>query len=162
MQSQASHQSRESGAIVGFIVVLLVLLGLMAGGFWFIKNRHDVAANTQTATNEVKEDNKKPAEDNKPANSDNKPQDGNTEPQGEPATPKPDTSTQDNNPPTPPASNNPAPVVTPETPSPSTVAHTGPSHIASTGPEDVLGNAFLLSSLVIVGHIYRQSRRHSS
>lgn len=160
MQTDASHHSKESGAIVGFFIMLLVLLGLLAGGFWFIKNRSDIAANTQTAVTEVKDEAKKeadkPAEGTPPSTSNDTQStqsSSGTQPQGQ--TPKPTGTTPSSTG----QSATPAPAATTRVDS---VATTGPSHIASTGPEDVIGNAFLLASLVIVGHLYRQSRRHSA
>jgi cytoskeletal protein RodZ len=166
MRQAADNQSRESGGVLGFIIITLVLIGLLAGGLWFIKNRYDVAAKVDTVSQNVKDEANK-ATDTKDDSTEQKKPDASagtsTNNGTNPGTGATNTPSQTQTPaPTPNTTQNNTPAASTPAPQPASVATTGPSHIASTGPEDVVVNGFLLAGLLIVGHLYRQSRRHAA
>ena len=139
----------QSGGILVFVLVGMVLTALLAGGIYASKNQGRAAVvNQPTAvTTEPKAPN-------------------TTKPDASPAptTPKKDAPTQTT--PQPAAPSNPTPTPKP-TPAPSTtapapsqpsgIANTGPSSIASTGPEDVLFTVVALSVIAATASAYRLS-----
>ena len=149
--NNSTTQSRESGAVLGFVLVLLVLAGLLAGGLWFIKYRADIAGKVDTVSKQVKDkavDTKTKTEEKaaETKKDDTQSQTSTTQPSGQSQTQQQGTTSSSTS------------SASTQSANPSAVASTGPSHIASTGPGDVLMNAYLLGSLVIVGYLYRQSR----
>lgn len=161
MRQASDNQSRESGGVLGFIIITLVLIGLLAGGLWFIKNRYDLAAKVDTVSQNVKDETNKVTENKDQPSEQNNP-DGSAGTNTNTGTTNQPTQTQTTPAPTPSTARNTAPAASTPTPQPTSVATTGPSHIASTGPEDVFLNGFLLAGLLIVGHLYRQSRRSAA
>lgn len=131
--------SRQSGSVITFVVIGLVLTGLLLGGLYVSKERARNVATTDTSE-------QKPT----PAPSEDKDQD--TAQNGT----KPDTASE-NKPQTttPPATTQPTPA-----PSAATVPGTGPSHIASTGAEDsILVRAIIVLAVGLSVTSYAVSRR---
>lgn len=157
--NNSTTQSRESGAVLGFVLVLLVLAGLLAGGLWFIKYRADIAGRVDTVSKQVKDkaaDTKTKTEEKaaETKKDDTQSQTSTTQPSGQSQTQQQGTTSPSTPAQTAPSTSS----ASTQSANPAAVASTGPSHIASTGPGDVLMNAYLLGSLAIVGYLYRQSR----
>lgn len=137
-------KQRQSGGIIAFIVVGVVLAALLGGAIYASKQQGRVASKTDTvATNDQKTDD---TSTETPQNDTSKDDDknestsgsGNSNPAPAPAQPAPTT----------PQPTTPAPGSGPG----SSVPTTGPSHIATTGPEDAvvpgLGLALLAAGIV--------------
>ena len=141
-------KQRQSGGIVVFIVVGLVLASLLGGAIYFSKQQGRVASRTDTvATNDQKTDD---TSTENPQNDTAKDDDKNES-----------TSGSGNTNPTP-APSQPAPQPQSSTPAPgsgsgSSVPTTGPSHIASTGPEDAIMPGIALALLAAGLISYRRS-----
>lgn len=138
-------KQRQSGGVIVFIVVGLVLAALLGGAIYFSKQQGRVASRTDTvATNDTKTDD---TSTETPQNDTTKDDDknestsgtGNTTPAPAPATPQPTT----------PAAGS---------ISGSAVPTTGPSNIATTGPSDAIVPALGLALLAAGAISYRRSR----
>ena len=142
-------KQRQSGGIVVFIVVGLVLASLLGGAIYLSKQQGRVASRSDTvATNDQKTDD---ASTETPQNDTSKDDDKNESASGSGnSSPAPA--------PTPaPAPSQPTTPVTGGNGSSSTMPTTGPSHIATTGPEDAIIPGIALALLAAGLISYRRS-----
>lgn len=138
-------KNNQAGGIVGFVVIGLVLVSLLAGGLYVSKTQGRQARENDTSTPQVAAP-QKPKETTKPAPKQQTPhstdQKGKTAPAGNTSQPAQNSTTR------------PAPQPTNQ------VATTGPSDdIPSTGPGETAATVLMLSVLSFTTYKFVQSRR---
>jgi FtsZ-interacting cell division protein ZipA len=151
-------QNKQAGGIVSFIIVLVALAGLLAGGLYLSKQQGRTARDNDTSTPQVATNQNEDERQDQQQGAQNR--DNGTE-QETPAPAAPQQNTQ-----TPPTNQQNQrqnqPQTSPSTTSPGAdrVANTGPSDtLPSTGPSETVAVTLGLFALVFTGYRLAQSRR---
>lgn len=141
---QSTHRTSETGGVLSFIVVTIVLIGLLVGGFYLIHNRSNQIANTPP---EIAAENEQGNPENgqqseaqndteEPANQGNPQSSGGQESEDKPSTA-------------------PAPNPAPSSP------QSSPESIAETGPAETLMTMLVFGAIAASSTAYLQSRKTS-